>query len=72
MIRAAVLDYKNVLNKANSLGLLPLHVALSSKQDDEIILFLLEESPVVSVCVTKIGDLPIHVAALDGCSLEVL
>ena len=45
LIRAVMLGYKNALCEANSIGLSPLHVALSSKRDDEIILFLLEESP---------------------------
>ena len=72
LIHAVILGYKNVLNEANSFGLLPLHVSLSSKRDDEVILFLLEESSEASAIIAKTGDLPIHVAALYGCSLEVL
>ena len=72
LIRAVILGYKNVLSEANSHGLLPLHVALSSKRDDDIIHFLLEENLWASAIATSNGDLPIHIVLRNGTGTKVI
>ena len=61
----------------NKFGMTPLHVALSSpsKDEDIVILFLVEDKEhrftVSGIKDKQHGNLPLHTAAMTGCSIDV-
>jgi len=72
LIRAVVSGYENVLSEANSIDLLPLHVAFDSRRKYEIIQSLFEENTRETAIVTNSGDLPIHITCRKrGTSLAI-
>jgi hypothetical protein len=65
--------WKRILSSRGPDGMLPLHVAVQNRAPNDVILKMIEKYPAsVTAEITK-NKLPtLHVAAFNGCSLEVL